>query len=199
MPTPKAGRVKTGGIREAEKLVAGMERLSRAIQAIDQAVTESLVFVNQESGGLSLGECHFLETVEKNFPANALALGEILGLSKGGVSRLAARLRRGGLVEAVQAVGDRKSVYWHLTPRGEDLRRAHAHLHHQAMLKFSRFLAGFSPVEIEKTLHVLNQSGQYFQSELSRLRVTVLKKGKKEPRLSPKGVAVGGRRARKKR
>lgn len=89
-------------------------------------------FAGEGSGELSVMECHFLAAISEAAPANGVTLARRLGLTRGGVSKMAARLQAKKFIEARRLAGDRKSLRYVLTDAGKKAVAIHDALHNLA-------------------------------------------------------------------
>ncbi|WP_353119344.1 MarR family transcriptional regulator [Nitratidesulfovibrio sp.] len=80
-------------------------------------------------GELTVAECHFLAALNTVAPANGATLARHLGMTRGGVSKMATRLQARKLVEPLRVEGDRKSVHYSLTESGRQAVHIHDALH----------------------------------------------------------------------
>jgi len=92
---------------------------------------------------LSLAEIHFLAAVAEPPPINGVALTQKIGLTKGGVSKMAARLSAKGMIETERMKGNRKSQYYVLTEKGGLASKIHNALHSIAKDKIIGSLAQY--------------------------------------------------------
>ncbi len=88
----------------------------------------------QEAGmsNLSLSEIHFLAAVAEAEPINGTALTKALGLTKGGVSKMASRLLQKGMIKSEKDSANKKNQYYVLTRDGVTVCNIHKRLHDSA-------------------------------------------------------------------
>ena len=79
--------------------------------------------------GLILTEMHFLALIAEEGPLNGVTAARKLGMTRGGVSKMAARLQVGGFVEPRKVPGDKKSLLYELTAKGQRAADLHRMLH----------------------------------------------------------------------
>ena len=122
-----------------ERLVAGFDALLNQRDALD-------ALAGQLTGGdrgeaVTLAECHMLDIIGREGPVNGTTLSRATGLTKGGVSKMIARLMGKGLVGDERREGNRKTVFYALTPEGKRIRTRHAELHEQAGRRLFQILS----------------------------------------------------------
>jgi DNA-binding MarR family transcriptional regulator len=84
---------------------------------------------------LSQSECHILHHIGlvgpcgENKTINGKKLAEAMRITKGSVSKLTAKLREKGLIQAYHAPGNRKEINYSLTDDGREVFRLYVRLH----------------------------------------------------------------------
>ena len=129
---------KTGTTATRERILQGLTGLAKSIGDIDvlagllssRAATEKEA--EKKDGDLTLAECHFIQAVGARPSINCTALAQNLGLTKGGISKMASRLVGKGLIETAKVSGNRKIVCYILTERGRTVDALHRTLHEMA-------------------------------------------------------------------
>lgn len=115
-------------------------------------------------------EAHLVESVHNHPDANANELARILGYTKSNLSLRTAKLCDKGLIQRYNKDGNRKEIYYRVTPRGQALYDAHARFHldlnrpiYQKYLSFSAdqktFLCGFLKEYADYLEYYLNDKG----------------------------------------
>jgi Transcriptional regulators len=136
---------------------------SRTNQLKSKAVTfDGRVSVNTAS-------LHLIETVGNHPGANTTELAELLGITKGAVSQMAAKLSGKGLLEKRKMPGNAKEVSLALTPEGKKLCREHDKLHRELYKDLSALMNDFSPADIEKVHLFLRNIEIYMDQYAKRL------------------------------
>lgn len=100
------------------------------------------------SGNLpsSLSECHILHHIGLgehgggNKAVNGKKLAEMMCMTKGGISKLTAKLQAKGLIQARRAPDNRREVNYSLTENGWEIFRLHAKLHEVMYANVSRLI-----------------------------------------------------------
>ena len=106
---------------------------------------------------LSLAETHFIAEVAKSAPINGTSLAKCLGLSRGGVSKMASRLADKGMVKADKIEGNRKDLYYTLLDSGEFISKVHDILHKVAHDSILEALAQYSDGDVKKFIAMICQ------------------------------------------
>jgi DNA-binding MarR family transcriptional regulator len=117
--------VRTGGIEEASDIERFMVRLCRLVVDMEAAMTSEAGFPDLR-GGLDTPGLGVLLSLDLFGPLRPGTIGQILGISSGGTSKLVERLHRAGLVTRTHDAvpGDRRAVLIEVTGDGRDAIRA---------------------------------------------------------------------------
>ena len=139
---------------EAEELAARLARLSHALRDAEEAgVAELRQRISRRLGeasasfAVTVTECHLVDFVKRGAPTNASTIADALGMTRGGVSKLAARLVAKGVMLAGRHRHNQKDILYSLTPLGEEVFRAHAEAHKKARRRIASVLKGYTPTE----------------------------------------------------
>jgi DNA-binding MarR family transcriptional regulator len=108
---------------------------------------------------LSLTEYHLLHHIGTNArandegdwsrkPSNGASLSKSMRMTRGGISKLAARLRKKGIIYEERLPDNKKEIYYRLTADGEKLFLLHEALHETAYKKFMAIAEEYSEDEI---------------------------------------------------
>lgn len=108
-------------------------------------------------GGILLGhaEVQFLETVARYPDENVSKLSERLGITKGAVTQMVAKLSQKELLESVRRENNKQKKYFGLTHRGEAIIEEHQRHHRQANQRLCRFVAGLDEKEASAVFRFL--------------------------------------------
>jgi DNA-binding MarR family transcriptional regulator len=79
---------------------------------------------------------------------NATRLAKALGMTKGGVSKLTAKLRKKRFILTERVTGNRKEIYYRLTADGEKIFRTHAKLHLAAEEKMIKVIRKYDDEDL---------------------------------------------------
>jgi DNA-binding MarR family transcriptional regulator len=88
-------------------------------------------------------EAHLIEAIHNHPEANTSDLAAILGLTKGSISIRTAKLSKKGYIEKYNQKGNKKEVYYRLTPLGKKLYDAHERFHEEQNRKIYKMFASF--------------------------------------------------------
>lgn len=93
---------------------------------------------------ITLTECHVIDCIENNPQMNAVGISRIMSITKGGISKVTAKLLRKHLIEAYRLEGNRKEIFYRLTPLGKRAFKIHQTVHARAQSQLQTFLEGYS-------------------------------------------------------
>lgn len=96
----------------------------------------------------SLAEYHVIASIGEAGSTNAVSVANKLRLTRGGVSKIMARLVMRGCVEAHSAADNKREKRYLLTERGRKVFRMHADLHEQTVQSLAAMLDGYAPAEL---------------------------------------------------
>lgn len=100
---------------------------------------------------LSVTECHVINYIGGHSLTNAVTLATNLNITRGGISKITARLQKKGLIQSHQLEGNKKEIFYRLTHLGKTVYSIHYNLH-QAKLTALRNLLHSYTVEEQHTL-----------------------------------------------
>lgn len=111
----------------------------------------------RDYGGVLLShtEVQFLETVARYPGENASALSGRLGITKGAVTQMVAKLGQKALLEGVRREDNKKEKFLRLTQRGAMALEGHQRYHQQANQRLCRFIAELDGRETEAIFRFL--------------------------------------------
>jgi DNA-binding MarR family transcriptional regulator len=114
--------------------------------------------------GASNGEAENLRSAL----ANGTRLSKSMGMTKGGISKLTAKLQKKGLIRTERFSDNQKEVYYRLTPEGEKIFHLHAKLHAIADKNLMTALKEYDTdqlvlireflLKITKAIHIFSES-----------------------------------------
>jgi DNA-binding MarR family transcriptional regulator len=98
---------------------------------------------------VTLSECHVIDYIGRNRLTNAVSIAHNLNISKGGISKITSRLLKKGFIELHRLEGNRKEIFFTLTPDGKKIFALHEKLHRRVQEKCRSLLHEFSPDELQ--------------------------------------------------
>jgi DNA-binding MarR family transcriptional regulator len=110
---------------------------------------------------LNTASIHFIETIGNHERINMTEVSEKLGITKGAVSQMAAKLVTKGLVAKIKFPHSDKDVYLTLTDDGRQVFEAHSKLHSEMYMELSQLLSEFSGHDLERIALFLDKVGRY--------------------------------------
>lgn len=147
-----------------------------------ERIEEELKKVNEEwSADLNLNrsEIDFIACIGDHEPINVTAVSEKIKLSKGSITRISTKLLNIELIRRVKRNGNKKEVYFLLTPKGAKVYEIYTRLHHEIEQRFKAFLDKYTPEQLafsKMLLHdLLNWEDEV--DELHRFRASVEETG----------------------
>lgn len=97
---------------------------------------------------ISLAECHVIDCIERNELINTTAIAKKLNMTKGGISKITAKLVKKQMIELQRLANNQKETYYTLTPLGRKAFQVHEMLHEQAQRQFTVLFNTYSQEEL---------------------------------------------------
>lgn len=72
---------------------------------------------------------HILDLLNAHSELTGIRISQELGVTRGGVTRAARKMKNEGLIDAVQHEDNKKNIYYRLTPLGRKLVKWHSKMH----------------------------------------------------------------------
>lgn len=98
---------------------------------------------------ITLTECHIIDCIQRNPLTNAVGIAQLMNITKGGVSKITAKLLKKGLIEIYRLEGNRKEIFYALTPQGKEVFRVHKRMHDKMQERISLRLTQYSEDELK--------------------------------------------------
>lgn len=108
-------------------------------------------------------EAHLIEVIHNHPNANTSEIAAILGLTKGSISLRTARLCKKGLIEKYNQKGNKKEIYYRVTPLGQKVYDAHERFHAEQNRQIYNKFASFSPEEKKFICGFLRDYADYLE------------------------------------
>lgn len=99
---------------------------------------------------LNLAAIHLIETIGAYEHINMTEISEKIGITKGAVSQMSAKLVSKGLVVKAKSPGSDKEINLSLSEGGQAVWKAHQKLHEQMYADLAGLLAEFSSTDLER-------------------------------------------------
>ncbi len=93
---------------------------------------------------LSILECHVLACIGDAHISNAITISKKMGVTRGGISKITTRLIAKGLIISNQIEGNKREIFYQLTPLGTKIYEIHDRLHKEINDKFINLLSKYS-------------------------------------------------------
>lgn len=97
---------------------------------------------------LSLAECHVLDYIAQHDKTNAISIANASGITRGGISKITARLEQKGLLTINAAQDNKKMLSYSLTQTGQAICAQHQQAHQQVFSALEDILQQYTPEEI---------------------------------------------------
>lgn len=135
-------------MRKLETLVYYVNSIEDYEEKILQAILQEQDWEDLQQVRLTLAECHVIDCIERNALLNTTAIAKRLHITKGGISKITAKLIKKDMIEVQRLANNQKETYYRLTPRGKKVFRIHAILHDQAQAGFIRLFSAYRQEEL---------------------------------------------------
>lgn len=110
----------------------------------------------KELPNMTVTECHVIKHIGENKSINAVTISKKMNITKGGISKIMARMTRNGLIESAHLAGNRKEIFYTLTSLGEKVFLIHEKLHEKYREKFNSITRKRGKNELECIYNFLN-------------------------------------------
>ena len=97
---------------------------------------------------VSLAECHVLDYIARHDKTNAISIAAASGITRGGISKITARLEQKGLVTVTAAPDNKKMLSYSLTQTGQAICSQHQQTHQQTFFALEKILQQYTAEEI---------------------------------------------------
>ncbi|MFT4302277.1 MAG: MarR family winged helix-turn-helix transcriptional regulator [Desulfovibrio sp.] len=113
-----------------QRVIGGILSIAQRMEEVNGLFDKAGASLGEaELGALTLTEMHFLTLIASEGPLNGLITARKLGMARGGVSSMAARLQVRGFVAPHKTPGDKKSQLYELTGKGQRVANLRKVLH----------------------------------------------------------------------
>jgi len=113
----------------------------------DKTITAHLP-VELENIHPTITECHILQRISKNSSMNGTQLAKSLSMTRGGITKVMAKLTQKNLVSREICSNNRKEIYYALTGSGKQIAEIHEVLHEKARERITVALAEYDYAEL---------------------------------------------------
>ncbi|WP_157950152.1 MarR family winged helix-turn-helix transcriptional regulator [Vallitalea okinawensis] len=124
-------------------------------------ITTRMSMLNQQPRDYGTGitlyasEIHTIKAIEEKEGLNITELANVMGVTKGAISKIINKLVRKGLVEKYKDANNKKEVLLKLTDEGEDAYIAHAQFHHRVEQEVGKYFDELENIQKEHLLESL--------------------------------------------
>lgn len=107
---------------------------------------------------MSIVAYHLLEVLVHNKELTGIKIAQQLGVTRGGVTRAAQKMRNEGVITAVQHKDNKKNIYYRLTVKGKRLAQLHAKMHDELYQQLhEKIAAEFTDEELDTIIRFLSE------------------------------------------
>jgi DNA-binding MarR family transcriptional regulator len=157
-------------------LFHSLARLEEKEKALLESALEEADNQRLKELDLSLAECGIIGQIQGNEKLNTTGLAQKSGMSKGGVSKLTARMAAKKLLLTIRLPDNQKEVYYKLAPLGEELAALYSELIRREERRIAKLLSDYGNKRIEAGLDLVGDLMNF-----------VNRRGKDERRKNEKG------------
>ncbi|HWR09097.1 MarR family transcriptional regulator [Sporomusa sp.] len=159
-------------IHKIEALVYNFNNIEDYEEKVLQAILNEQDYEELRDVKLSLAECHVIDCIERNALINTTAIAKKLNITKGGISKITAKLIKKDMIEVQRLANNQKETYYTLTPLGRKIFGVHAILHEQAQDRFCRIFSAYKQAE-------LSFADKFLDDLISTFQVTTTEQDRK--------------------
>ncbi|HLT57254.1 MAG: MarR family transcriptional regulator [Limnochordales bacterium] len=146
-----------------QDIIEGLNEMWGKLQALIAAEEKVIRY------DVSPSEVHCVVMIDQLETPNVTNLAKALRMTRGGVSKLTARLLRMKAIERYQREGNRKEVLFRLTPKGEEIKRQHEEMHRRRMERDRAVFQSLSEADKECLLRCVRLYNEHLDRELAKL------------------------------
>ena len=88
-----------------------------------------------------------IDCISRCHKINGIEIAKELGMTRGGISKIATRLIKKNLITTYQDEVNQKKVFYKLTPLGEQVNEIHEQFHAEKNLRVESMISGYSEEE----------------------------------------------------
>lgn len=153
-------------IHMIETLVYNLNNTEEHEKKILQAILSEQEDEQLRNVSLSLAELHVIDCIERNEWMNTTAIAKKLTITKGGISKITAKLIQKNMIEVQRLPNNQKEIYYTVTPLGKKIFQVHEVLHERAAGEFTVCLNTYNKEELQLIDKFLGDLITIFQSTL---------------------------------
>jgi DNA-binding MarR family transcriptional regulator len=154
-------------IGKIETLVYQFNNIEDYEKRILQAILNEAGYAELRDASVSLAECHVIDCIGRNEHVNTTAIAKHLQITKGGISKITAKLLKKNMIVTHRLDNNQKEIYYSLSPLGWKIFQLHEVLHKKAREKFTAILSGYNQAELAFASRFLRDLTATFQSAIA--------------------------------
>jgi DNA-binding MarR family transcriptional regulator len=131
--------------------------------------------IKNMSDDLTMSETHVIEQIGIHETINVTRLAEKMGMTKGAITKISAKLLDRGWIEKFALSGNRKEVLFRLTPDGHNVYDVHEQYHLYAEKLFEQFISTYTDAEFQFIDRLISDITQAIENSMAAMGVIVNK------------------------
>ena len=136
---------------KAETIISEMNVLSSKIEVRKNSSNKQILekVINQDCNlkDVSITECHVISIIANEEQANGIRIANKIGMTRSSISKVVANLIKKGLILSCQDGGNRKKIFYKLTPLGEIINKIHNEEHKKRNIEMINEINKYSEKE----------------------------------------------------
>jgi DNA-binding MarR family transcriptional regulator len=113
-------------------------------------------------------EVHTIEAIGNNTGCNISDLARIMGITRGAVQKLSAKLNEKGYIRRFMSSKDNKRIFLEPTDKGRTANDGHHDFHRKMYDEIFRLLNRFNKAELEKAIAVFEAIEEHFNTYIAQ-------------------------------
>lgn len=153
-----------------KQLVEKCTSLANYFSTLEDSEKKLLHSIIKEKGykefldaNLSLAECHVIDCIGGSERVNTTAIARKMNMTKGGISKITAKLLKKQMIEVCRLNNNQKETYFMLTQLGEKAFQMHAALHEQVGKRIADYFSSYSYEQVLDANQFLDDLMMAFQ------------------------------------
>ncbi len=142
-------------------LLDKLMQFANRINANERTHPFTSIPVNECTPKRSISEDHVIVYIGQHPGTNATDIAEASGITRGGISKITARLVQKGFIEVQPAPDNKKNLSYTLTDEGQAIYAQHQQLHQQVLEQLHQLSQQYTPEEIATISRFLNDIAKF--------------------------------------
>lgn len=141
----------------------------KMVEFLEKAEVYNELSNKKNSWKLSLSEIHCIDNIEKLGSPNVTILANTMKMTRGGITKITRKLIKKEFIIDFKEEGNKKEVYFRLTPKGIEVYLDHEKTHKAAKDREMGLYSTFTEEEQKIILKFLEKSNKHLQNEMKKL------------------------------